>query len=83
MKHKTSEMMSMLDQNHVMKYMDELSADEQKEFIDQIDSLDLSVLSADATEEKRGEFFLLGNKRGQRKITILEAKMAFLSQIML
>ena len=38
-------------------------------------------------EEKRGEerriFFLLGNKRGQRKITILEAKMAFLSQIML
>ena len=30
-------------------------------------------------EEKRGEFFLLGNKGGQHKITISDAKMAFLS----
>ncbi len=56
MKHKTSEMMSMLDQNHIMRYMDELTADEQMELIAQIDSLDFSVLSAEATEEKRGVF---------------------------
>ena len=56
MKHKTSEMMSMLNQNHVMRYMDELTPDEQKALIEQIDSLDLSVLSSDTTEEKRGEF---------------------------
>ena len=49
-------MMSMLDQNHIMRYMDELTADEQMELIAQIDSLDLSVLSAEATEEKRGVF---------------------------
>lgn len=56
MKHKTSEMMAMLDQSHVMRYMDELSADEKKELVDQIDSLDLSVLGVDAAEEERGKF---------------------------
>ena len=56
MKHKTSEMMAMLDQSHVMRYMDELSAEEKKELVDQIDSLDLSVLGVDAAEEERGKF---------------------------
>ena len=48
--------MAMLDQSHVMRYMDELSADEKKELVDQIDSLDLSVLGVDAAEEERGKF---------------------------
>ena len=56
MKHKTSEMMAMLDQSHVMRYMDELTADEKKNLVDQIDSLDLSVLGVDAAEEERGKF---------------------------
>ncbi|HOC33495.1 MAG TPA: UDPGP type 1 family protein [Ruminococcus flavefaciens] len=56
MKHKTSEMMAMLDQSHVMRYMDELTADEKKNLVDQIDSLDLSVLGVDAAEEERGRF---------------------------
>ena len=56
MKHKTSEMMAMLDQSHVMRYMDELSAEEKKILVDQIDSLDLSVLGVDAAEEERGKF---------------------------
>ena len=56
MKHKTSEMMAMLDQSHVMRYMDELTADEKKNLVDQIDSQDLSVLGVDAAEEERGRF---------------------------
>ena len=56
MKHKTSEMMAMLDQSHVMRYMDELTADEKKNLVDQIDSLDLSVLGVDVAEEERGKF---------------------------
>ncbi len=49
-------MMAMLDQSHVMRYMDELTADEKKNLVDQIDSLDLSVLGVDAAEEERGKF---------------------------
>ncbi len=49
-------MMAMLDQSHVMRYMDELTADEKKNLVDQIDSLDLSVLGVDAAEEERGRF---------------------------
>lgn len=56
MKHKTSEMMAMLDQSHVMRYMDELAPEAQRQLVDQIDSLDLSVLDVDAAEEERGEF---------------------------
>lgn len=56
MKHKTSEMMAMLDQTQVMKYMSELDAAQQKKLVDQIDSLDLSVLEAESAEEERGAF---------------------------
>lgn len=55
MKHKTSEMMAMLDQSHVMRYMDELTADEKKNLVDQIDSLDLSVLGVDAAEGREAD----------------------------
>ncbi len=54
MKHKTSEMMMMLNQNHIIKYMEKLDIDQQREIVEQIESIDLSVLDAEAAEEKRG-----------------------------
>ena len=48
--------MAMLDQTQVMKYMSELDAAQQKKLVDQIDSLDLSVLEAESAEEERGAF---------------------------
>jgi len=56
MKHKTSEMLTMLHQEHIAAHMKTLSTTEQLYMVDQIDSLDLSVLNASASEEKRGDF---------------------------
>ena len=54
MKYKTSEMMMMLNQNHIIKYMEKLDMDQQREIVEQIENIDLSVLDAEAAEEKRG-----------------------------
>ncbi len=54
MKHKTSEIMTMLNQNHIIKYMEKLDIDQQREIVEQIETIDLSVLDAEAAEEKRG-----------------------------
>lgn len=53
---KTEEMLSMLNQQHLIKYKDELSKEELEKLIYQIKSLDLSVLSATENPEKRGKF---------------------------
>ena len=46
MKNKTSEILMMLHQEHIAAHMKQLSAEEQLDMVAQIDSLDLSVLSA-------------------------------------
>ena len=55
MKYKTSEMMMMLNQNHIIKYMEKLDIDQQREIVEQIEQIDLSVLDAEAADEKRGK----------------------------
>lgn len=56
MKHKTSEMLTMLHQEHIAAHMKTLSRPEQLSMVDQVDQLDLSVLNASESEEKRGSF---------------------------
>lgn len=56
MKHKTTEMLNMLHQEHIVKHMESLTVEEQCEMAAHVDSLDLSVLNADDIEEKRGKF---------------------------
>ena len=56
MKNKTSEMLNMLHQEHIVKHMQTLTEPEQYAMVRQIESLDLSVLNAQENEEKRGTF---------------------------
>jgi UDP-N-acetylglucosamine/UDP-N-acetylgalactosamine diphosphorylase len=56
MKHKTSEMLNMLHQEHIVLHMRSLPEDEQLKMVSQIENLDLSVLNNDNSEEKRGHF---------------------------
>ena len=56
MKNKTSEMLNMLRQEHIVKHMQTLTEPEQYAMVRQIESLDLSVLDAQESEEKRGTF---------------------------
>ena len=56
MKHKTSEMLNMLRQEHIVKNLQTLTEPEQYAMVRQIESLDLSVLNAQENEEKRGTF---------------------------
>jgi len=56
MKHKVSEMLNMLEQEHIVKHLKSLSEEEQREMVSHIESLDFSVLNAGDSEEKRGKF---------------------------
>lgn len=56
MKHKTSEMLNMLHQEHIADYMKSLSVEEQFDMVHQIDALDLSVLDVNESEEQHGHF---------------------------
>lgn len=56
MKNKTSEMLNMLHQEHIVKYMQTLSEAEQREMAVHLAALDYSVLSEGDIEEKRGTF---------------------------
>lgn len=56
MKHKTTEILNMLHQEHIAAHMKTLSENDQLEMVRQIDDLDFSVLSADETNEERGAF---------------------------
>ena len=56
MKNKTSEMLNMLHQEHIVKYMQTLSEAEQREMAAHLSALDYSVLSEGDIEEKRGTF---------------------------
>ena len=56
MKHKTTEILNMLHQEHIAAHMKTLSETDQLEMVKQIDDLDFSVLSADETNEERGAF---------------------------
>lgn len=56
MKHKTTEILNMLHQEHIAAHMKTLSETDQLEMVRQIDDLDFSVLSADETNEERGAF---------------------------
>lgn len=56
MKHKTSEMLMMLNQAHIAAHMKTLPEDAQLAMVNQINSLDLSVLNANETSEERGKF---------------------------
>ncbi len=56
MKHKTSEMLNMLQQDHIVRHMRSLTDEEQLAMVAHINSLDLSVLNAVDSEEKRGNF---------------------------
>ncbi len=56
MKHKVSEMLNMLEQEHIVKHLKSLSKEEQLEMVSHIESLDFSVLNAIDAEEKRGKF---------------------------
>ena len=46
----------MLHQEHIAAHMKELTKDEQLSMVEQVDALDLSVLNAGNTDEKRGTF---------------------------
>lgn len=56
MKHKTTEILNMLHQEHIVKYMQTLSEAEQREMAVHLAALDYSVLSEGDIEEKRGTF---------------------------
>lgn len=56
MKHKTSEMLNMLHQEHIVAHLKSLSHDDQLKMVSHIESLDFSVLNEGDTEEERGEF---------------------------
>ena len=54
MKHKTSEILTMLHQEHIAAHMKNLPEAQQLSMVKQIENLDFSVLSADETNEERG-----------------------------
>ncbi|MBP3747573.1 MAG: UDPGP type 1 family protein [Ruminococcus sp.] len=56
MKHKTSEILTMLRQEHIAAHMKKLPEAQQLSMVKQIEDLDFSVLSADETNEERGSF---------------------------
>ena len=56
MKHITSEMLTMLHQEHIAAYLKKQSAEKQIALVEQINALDLSVLNSGETSEKRGKF---------------------------
>ena len=56
MKHKTSEILTMLRQEHIAAHMKNLPEAQQLSMVKQIENLDFSVLSADETNEERGRF---------------------------
>ena len=56
MKHKTSEILNMMHQEHIVKHMQTLTEQEQYEMVRQIESLDFSVLNTQDNEQKRGVF---------------------------
>ena len=55
MKHKVSEMLTMLDQAHLVQYMQGLSAEAQLVMAKQVETLDLSVLDETGEEKARGK----------------------------
>lgn len=56
MKHKVSEMLNMMHQEHIVKHLQSLSGEEQLAMVKHIESLDFSVLSEANQEEIRGTF---------------------------
>jgi len=54
MKNVISEKLSILNQEHILKFYKELSSGEQEKLIEQIEDLDFSVLDETGAEEKRG-----------------------------
>ncbi|MBQ6040483.1 MAG: UDPGP type 1 family protein [Oscillospiraceae bacterium] len=56
MTNKITEMLTMLDQMHLVKHLQSLAPDERKAFEKHFAALDLSVLDEDGTEEQRGHF---------------------------
>ena len=56
MKHKVSEMLNMMHQEHIVKHLQSLSGEEQLAMVKHIESLDFSVLSEANQEETRGTF---------------------------
>ncbi len=56
MKHKTSEMLNMLHQEHIVSHLRSLSHDDQLKMVSHIETLDLSVLNEVEAEEERGKF---------------------------
>ena len=56
MKHKTSEILNMMHQEHIVKHMQTLTEQEQYAMVRQIESLDFSVLNTQDNEQKRGTF---------------------------
>ena len=56
MKHKTSEILTMLHPEHIAAHMKKLPEAQQLSMVKQIEDLDFSVLSADETNEERGRF---------------------------
>ncbi|MCQ2490784.1 MAG: UDPGP type 1 family protein [Ruminococcus sp.] len=55
MKHKTSEILNMLHQEHIVAHLKSLPQDDQIKMVSHIDSLDLSVLNNIMIEEERGK----------------------------
>jgi len=56
MRHKISEMLNMMHQEHIVSHLQSLSDEDQLEMVRHIESLDFSVLSEGNQEEKRGTF---------------------------
>ncbi|MBR3026142.1 MAG: UTP--glucose-1-phosphate uridylyltransferase, partial [Oscillospiraceae bacterium] len=54
MKKEITEKLAGFDQTHLLRHFDELSSDEQKKLLEQIDDLDFSVLDETGAEEERG-----------------------------
>ena len=51
MKKEITEKLAGFDQTHLLRHFDELSSDEQKKLLEQIDDLDFSVLDETGAEE--------------------------------
>ena len=56
MKHKISEMLTMLHQEHIAAHLKKQSAEKQLALVEQINGLDLSVLNEGENSETRGRF---------------------------
>lgn len=57
---KSVETLSMLDQIHLLKFYDELSAEQRETLFEQIENLDFTVLNEDEVKEKRGKIEPIG-----------------------